>query len=157
MLAMSINMINIDELKNIYNDSRISIDKISEDLLIYLPLKKYDPEIIKLLQEISKDKLIPLLPFLLSWIQDSNWPISKDITPILTTYQKDIIPEIKWILEGNDDIWKYNCISLVLMELPKEFIEPLIPILKKIAYNPTKGEIAEDTSKIAKELLANPY
>ncbi|MFJ6266178.1 DUF5071 domain-containing protein [Lysinibacillus xylanilyticus] len=44
-----------------------------EDLL---PRHKFDNDRVELIKKMDRDKILPLLPNLLEWIQDMNWPVA---------------------------------------------------------------------------------
>ncbi|MNV89047.1 hypothetical protein D3C71_1833080 [compost metagenome] len=50
-----------------------------EDLTDYLPRHKHDFERVDVLKNSDKSIIIALIPQLLIWLQDTNWPISRDI------------------------------------------------------------------------------
>lgn len=45
----------------------------------YLRRDKHDFERINELKRREKEELLPLLPFLIEWVQDMNWLIAHDI------------------------------------------------------------------------------
>ena len=135
---------NMNILHKIYHDSRTNIADLSDELLEYLPQDKHDPDRINRLSELDAKKLRPLLPHLLTWIQDINWPNAGMIIPFLIKDEKAIISEVEWVLMGKDDIWKGNCIRHILMQLSPEIVQPLLPTLKRIAENPSENEKAEE-------------
>lgn len=131
-------------LNRIYETSRTSISDLPVELLEYLPKSKYDPECIERLRQLNPNSIKTLLPQLLIWIQDINWPNAGRVLPFLLANGQEIIPEIEWVLNGQDDIWKGNCIRHILSQLSPEIGQPLIPILKRIADNPSANEKAEE-------------
>ena len=136
-----------------YETSRKSITDLPSELLEYLPTSKYDPERIQRVSQLDQEKLKILLPYLLIWIQDINWPNAGKIAPLLIAGEKEIIPEIEWVLKGQDDIWKGNCIRHILMHLSPEIVQPLLPILKRIAENPSENEKAEEIDEDAADCI----
>lgn len=40
-----------------------------------LPRHKYDNARVEMIKNLDRDKILPLLPNLLEWIQDMNWPV----------------------------------------------------------------------------------
>ncbi len=141
------------KLKTIYSDSRGSIEDLSGSELALLPRSKFDFESIERLKTMNCQDVLPLVPFLIGWMQDQNWPIAQPMGEFLSTFGKDIIPEIKWIFEGNDDLWKFGCICGILDQLSNDMIEPLVPFLKRFAENPTDEEIENDIHTVSKERL----
>ena len=115
-----------------------------DELMEYLPTSKWDPDAIQRLSQLDPEKRNILLPQLLVWIQDINWPNAGKIVPFLIVGSKEIIPEIEWVLNGQDDVWKGNCIRHILTHLPPETVQPLLPVLKRIVETPTANEKAEE-------------
>lgn len=105
------------------------------------------------LKELAKEDLVQLIPELLSWLQDINWPIAIDISQILLTIPNETLPHISHVLSGDDDIWKEWCLRYFVMELPDELILSLQEEIKRIAYTPTKGEELEEVHITALEIL----
>jgi hypothetical protein len=146
---------NMNILNRMYESSRISISDLPVELLEYLPESKYDPECIQRLSQLNPNSLKKLLPQLLIWIQDINWPNAGKVLPFLLASGQEIIPEIEWVLNGQDDIWKGNCIRHILSHLSPEIVQPLFPILKRIAENPSANEKAEEIDIDAATCIKN--
>jgi hypothetical protein len=134
----------MDILGRMYATSRINISELPEELVDYLPKSKWDPDAIERLSQLDTKKRHLLLPQLLIWMQDINWPNAGKILPFLIAGGDEIIPEIEWVLNGQDDIWKGNCIRHILSDLAPESVQPLLPILKRIAKAPRANEKAEE-------------
>jgi hypothetical protein len=131
-------------LNRIYETSRTNISQLPDELVNYLPTSKWDPGTIQRLSQLDPKKRNILLPQLLIWIQDINWPNAGKIVPFLIAAGDEIIPEIQWVLNGQDDIWKGNCIRHILTHLSPETVQPLFSTLKRIAEAPTANEKAEE-------------
>lgn len=142
----------INPIEKCYQDSRTDINYLPYGLYSYLPTSKHDLQSIERLKKLKPDEILALLPHLLGWIQDSNWPISRVMTPFLASLGECIIPEIRWVLEGKDDIWKSNCIAM-LQKMPFETAMQLKPLLERIANNSSESEVIEETNEAAKECL----
>jgi uncharacterized protein DUF5071 len=134
----------MDILSRMYETSRTNIRELPDELVSYLPTSKWDPDAIQRLSQLAPKKRNILLPQLLIWIQDMNWPNAGKIVPFLIAGGEEIIPEIQWVLNGQDDIWKGNCIRHILTHLSPETVQPLLPTLKRIAEAPTANEKAEE-------------
>lgn len=111
-----------------------------------IPKNKSDFSTIEELNKLSPDDITPLLPKLLEWIQDINWPIAQEMIKILTKHQVLMVPILKNILvpEQTDDVWKYWIISALLPNFSNETLSLLLDELKRIATNPTEGEKIEE-------------
>ncbi|MED4452135.1 DUF5071 domain-containing protein [Metabacillus fastidiosus] len=119
----------------------------------YLPRDKHDFERINELKRREKEELLPLLPFLIEWVQDMNWPIAHDIAELLLTFPNEIVPLIKDILAEKDDIWKYWCLEVLMKELPLSVIKQFQAELIRLAEEPTDGEKLEELDETAMEIL----
>ena len=115
-----------------------------------IPKDKFDIETAEKLKEHSFEEIKPIIPELLQWLQDLNWPVSKPIAEILIPFSENIALEILQILRGEDEMWKY-WIILVFGEISKNQL--VLNEIKRISKNPTTGEIESETHKIAKQIM----
>ncbi|WP_237690761.1 DUF5071 domain-containing protein [Paenibacillus caui] len=97
--------------------------------------------------------MVTLIPQLLEWLQDINWPIAEEIAKLLLEVPKETIPHIKDVLKTNDNIWKEWCLRYLVSKFPQHLIIEFEPELIRIAYNPTKGEELEEVNETAKMIL----
>nr|WP_294782331.1 DUF5071 domain-containing protein [uncultured Flavobacterium sp.] len=115
-----------------------------------IPKDKFDFETVELLKKYSFEEIKPIIPDLLEWMQDMNWPISKPIADFLLPFKEQIAPELVTILKTNDGIWKY----WILISFGKTIQNDLVlNEIKRIAKNPTKEEIENDLPEIATDIL----
>ncbi len=117
-----------------------------------IPKDKSDCSSIPTLKVIDITMVNPILGELLEWIQDMNWPVAKELWEILPRFHKGLIPHIKAVLNSDDDIWKCYTLSLV-RNFPIDTIQELSIEIKRIAKNPTVGEILEETNVFALEII----
>ena len=122
---------------------------LPERLRQLLPEDKQDVQRARMLVELGYPTVAAAIPHLMIWLQDGNWPVAQIIAPFLASIGKPSIPEIKKILHGNDDIWKYWILTLVVMELNAADVKELEPELKLLAQT----ESLEELDVIAKECL----
>jgi len=94
-----------------------------------------------------------LIPHLLEWTQDVNWPVAFPILEKLVAYPSETIPHINPILKTNDGIWKYNVIRYLLKELPLEYKSTFKGELERIVKKPTRDEIEDEVVEAATEVL----
>ena len=52
-----------------------------------------------------------ILPDLIFWLQDYNWPVAKILAPFLASIGSPMIPHIDAVFATNDEIWKFWIIS----------------------------------------------
>lgn len=96
-------------------------------MLLRGPSNKFDIEVINHLQLRKSDELIPLLPELLEWIQDMNWPVALPIVHLLSKQKtENLIPDFISILDSQNSIWKYN----VLLFIERYFSSNYVKILQ---------------------------
>jgi hypothetical protein len=118
-----------------------------------LPRDKFDFERVNKIKKSEKKDIIPLLPGLLEWIQDMNWPIAPEIAEILMTFPKEIVPHIRNVLSTDDDIWKFWCLEYLVKKFSTEDKELLKTELIRLSTTPTEGEMLEEVDLKAREIL----
>ena len=121
------------------------------DIYGLVPKNKFDNSNIEKLKHLSSSEIEPILPVLLEWIQDCNWPVSGDILGVLALHQSAIVPLIHGVLSPNekDDIWKYWIITCLLPLFSDKSINFILPDIKRIAKSPTQGELKEEVNEAA--------
>ncbi|MBY9081798.1 DUF5071 domain-containing protein [Paenibacillus sp. HN-1] len=124
-----------------------------EDLTKYLPRDKHDFESVAVLKNVDKSITITLIPQLLEWLQDMNWPIAQEVAKLLLQYPEETVPHVKAVLQMDDDIWKEWCLRYFVQELPVELFACFKSDLIRISSNPTPGEVLEEVHETAKEIL----
>ena len=115
-----------------------------------IPKDKHDIERAKNLKNYSYSEISSIIPQLLQWIQDINWPVAKPVSEYLISINENISPEILDILKTNDEVWKYWTISIFGRVTNDKLIRTEII---RIARNPTKSEIAEEVNEIANDVI----
>lgn len=95
----------------------------------------------------------PVLPYMIEWLQDCNWPVAKPVFGFLASIGAPVLPEIRRVFATHDDVWKYWCIEL-LKAMPLAVAEQMRSDLAAIVNEPTPGEISEEVVEGANELLA---
>lgn len=118
-----------------------------------LPRHKYDNDRIEMILKMDRDKILPLLPCLLEWIQDTNWPVAPSVLKILLTFPEEIVPHVKDVLASDDDNWKWFILHFLVIELPVESKVQFEEYLTRVAETPTQNELDEELDEIAKEIL----
>ena len=116
-----------------------------------IPKSKADIETAQLLFSRSYAEVRSIIPDLLEWIQDMNWPVAKPVSEYLVSISENITAEILQILKGDDNVWKYWCIHVFGIWSPKK-IDPLIEKeLRRMVEKPAKGEIDEKVVDVEAE------
>lgn len=120
-----------------------------------LPEDKFDVDAVKRLDKELPENVIPLLPELMEWLQDMNWPVAKAVLPLLIRYE-DITTQIAMDIlkqDQKDDIWKYQIIKDFVPAVSDSNQNILFDSISRIAYHPTKGEKTEEVDEAAREYL----
>ena len=118
-----------------------------------IPEHKDDQEKIKLLKEQPFEKLIPIIPDLIGWLADGNWPISKPISELLNPHLNKISYHYLEILNGNDQEWKYFLIHSICNMAKDKIPNEILVKIESIANSPSKQEIEAEVNEIAEFLL----
>ncbi|WP_268624634.1 DUF5071 domain-containing protein [Paenibacillus alvei] len=130
----------MDDIKQLltYLQGDTSSDKLQEAKIQFKKLK--DEELKILVQPINKmhwdhaaDVLIEIgyprvhkiLPDLLEWLMDINWPGANRISEFLVSIREPLIPSIKEALISNDMMWKYWIIDCVLLKWSVDLVEQI--------------------------------
>ena len=120
-----------------------------------LPEDKFDFERVNNIMRMRNEDVIPLLPGLLEWIQDMNWPIAHEVVEILVAFPKEIVPHLKKVFSTNDATWKYWCLECIIKDLPLYEKNLLRNDLIKLSKTPTEDEKLEEVDGIASEILSS--
>ena len=107
------------------------------------------------LRKLSDEEIAPVIPDLLAWMRDMNWPVAKEMPDLLAPHQKVLIPHIIEILqpEQSECDWKTYIIWDLLPLLDEKYFSMLKPSLERIVKNPTSGELSERTNVAAADIL----
>ena len=123
-----------------------------QDVQELIPQHPRDVERAKAVVEAGYPTVTPILPRLLEWLQDYNWPVAQILAPFLASIGSPLIPYIQRVLNTDDDIWKYWIISTIVhnsLELATAYkVE-----LQRLAYLPTQRESIEELDEVAREVL----
>ncbi|MFF2089381.1 DUF5071 domain-containing protein [Paenibacillus sp. NPDC058174] len=116
----------------------------------FLPKNKHDIESVEALSGLERSLVLPLLPKLLEWLQDFNWPIASGIVDLLSKYKNEIIPHIEEILSMHDMIWSYNILTYLIQDWDTEYVSVLSSSLRELAQT---MDYDEGTDLLAIETL----
>ncbi len=124
------------------------------DIKELIPKDKFDQKVIASLKKLSFEQLKPIIPDLLEWLQDMNWPIARPIADILEPFTEKLTPEIIEILKTDDGMWKL----WILVTLGRTNTDPLLlNELERIARFPSKIEIEDGVNLEAIAILNGDY
>ncbi|MBL0020413.1 MAG: DUF5071 domain-containing protein [Bacteroidetes bacterium] len=114
-----------------------------------LPLHKSDIEKAKAIVALGFPEVQAVLPHLLVWLQDYNWPVAQVLVPFLAGLGRDVVPEVRTVLQGDDEVWIYWVLTKVVAEMPEDAISDLRNALKDLADRPS----VEGVDLVALEIL----
>lgn len=57
-----------------------------------IPKDKHDIAAVEFLKAADTEVVIPLLPELLEWVQDMNWPVAEPMVELLLQYPNELTP-----------------------------------------------------------------
>jgi hypothetical protein len=118
-----------------------------------VPHDKYDLPRAEAAVAAGLPAVLPILEELLGWLQDGNWPVARVLAPFLGTAGISVVPHVRRVLEGEDDIWKYWILKSVVAPQP-DVVAALRPDLERITRQPTKGELEEGVLETATGILS---
>jgi len=122
------------------------------DLHSLVPRHKHDLEAARAVTRLRFPEIEPIVPALLEWLQDSNWPVAGVLAPHLAAIGEPLAPYIRSVLRGSDGGWKYSLIhSVVRQSYP--LCESLAGELQRLAASPTENDELEEVHLAAAEAL----
>ena len=77
-----------------------------DDIHALLPQDKCDLERARALVALGYPAVVPVLPELMVWLQDMNWPVAEIVAPFLATIGLPLVPHIRQVLATDDEAWK---------------------------------------------------
>lgn len=120
------------------------------NIINLIPKDKSDFQTVELLKNYNFQQIKPIVPDLLEWLQDMNWPVSRPIADFLIPFTEEISSELIKILKTNDEMWKY----WILLSFGKNIKnKSVLNEIERITKNPSQGEIENDVFEIANEIL----
>ncbi len=121
-----------------------------EDLVLK---DKFDIETAEKLFNYSFEEIEPIVPSILEWLQDGNWPVSRPVGKFISSLSQDKLgPYLMEIMNGNDYEWKYFLISSLHLENDKMY-PPFLAELKRLAQHPTQVEIGCELQWMAEQFF----
>ncbi|MDQ1919645.1 DUF5071 domain-containing protein [Massilia pseudoviolaceinigra] len=118
----------------------------------FIPADKHDLDAVQAAMAAGWPAVAPVVPDLLVWMQDLNWPVAKELAPLLVSLGAPLAPAIRQILDGDDGIWKHNLIDRVVARSPA-LLQALAADLHRLAAHPTASDRAEEVDVEAREAL----
>jgi hypothetical protein len=119
-----------------------------------IPADRHDHAAVNAAAELGLPAITPILPQLLQWVQDINWPVASGICALLRPSGPEIAPHLQAIFRSNDAVWSYCVIVNIVSHLPHETWVLIADDIHRIATNPTPAERADEVDLVARTALA---
>lgn len=116
-----------------------------------IPKDKFDIAAVELLKNATASEVVPLLPELMTWMQDMNWPVAQPVVELLLNYPNEMTPLVDEVLKGEDDMWIYWCLQELVPKLPFYSKLVLAEAVEQIASG--QRGFDEDVIELAQEAL----
>jgi hypothetical protein len=130
-----------------------SVDEdFMDDIQAQIPLHKTDIARAEAAVRYGYPAVAPILPQLLEWLKDINWPVAHVLAPFLASIGNPLVPHIEHIFHTDDEIWKYWIIRAIIYNSP-ELATSFHDELERIASSPTNSEKYEEVNVVAREVL----
>jgi hypothetical protein len=126
---------------------------LSPAQIALLPKDKSDEAAINHISTLSESEIEPLLPEILTWLQDPNWPLAGVVLPFVLQYPTLITEPVREILRTDDVEWIYVVLGNVVKEMPLAQRRKLRIEIERIATEPTKEEKENEVDVDAREIL----
>lgn len=120
-----------------------------------VPKDKHDISNINKLYNLSDEEMKLIVYDLLEWIQDYNWPVAQELVPLLKEREDIIFPYMSDILRGDDFMWKYWIMDLIIPDFSIEHKNALKNDILVLINDHDIDEDTESIREIAKECYKN--
>ena len=120
-----------------------------------VPKDKHDISNINKLYNLSDEEMKLIVYDLLEWIQDYNWPVAQELIPLLKEREDIIFPYMSDILRGDDFMWKYWIMDLIIPDFSIEHKNALKNDILVLINDHDIDEDTESIREIAKECYKN--
>lgn len=119
-----------------------------------VPKEKGDDQNIRKLKKLSFEEIQPIIPNLLMWLQDINWPIATDVADVLEPFSDKLTPYLMEIFKTKDGMWKYWILTIYGRETRDEIF---LKEITRIATIPTRDEVECEVNLEAQAILNGDY
>jgi hypothetical protein len=108
-----------------------------------VPDSKFDELAVRSLEMVqTAEEMSPLVPVLLCWIADMNWPVASGCWDQLARFPELTIDPIRAVLRSGDDAGlESNLLDFLLRAVPRPLMERVRPEIERVAQRPTEEEI----------------
>ena len=127
---------------------------MTEDFALLLPRDKHDTNRAAALTALGLERALPVIPEILKWMQDLNWPVATVFQPLLVDAGASLAVFVKPLLSSEDNVWKYNLLVSIVSRSPA-LAAALQTELMHLASTPTAEEQVEGVTEEARTILSN--
>ncbi len=120
-----------------------------------VPKDKHDVSNINKLYSLTDDEMELIVYDLLEWIQDYNWPVAQELISLLKERENIIFPYMSDILRGDNYMWKYWIMELIIPDFSFEHKNALKDDILALINDPDIDEDTESIREIAEECYRN--
>ncbi len=120
-----------------------------------VPKDKHDVSNIDKLYNLTDEEMKTIVYDLLEWVQDYNWPVAQELVPVLKEREDIIFPYMSDILRGDDFMWKYWIMDLIIPGFSFEHKNALKDDILVLINDHDIDEDTESIREIAKECYKN--
>jgi len=125
---------------------------VASDLNTLLPATKFETQKAARLAAVGYPGVEPVMPEILAWLQDPNWPVARIFQPFAASIGAPLAPHVRSILKTDDGCWKHSVLLGVVAE-SLELAACLRPDLERLARSPTADESKERVDVVASAIL----
>jgi hypothetical protein len=125
----------------------------ADDVRELIPRNKHDLERARAAVALGYPAVAPILPELLKWLQDMNWPVARVLAPFLASIGAPLAPEVQRILATDDAMWKYWVVKEIVARSPW-LAAALAPQLRELATLESDDEDDAEVRDAAAEVLS---
>ncbi len=123
------------------------------DLSTCIPSDKFDEAAVERAAALGFPAINPILPDLLTWLQDINWPVAPVVAELLAKADIHIAPPINAVFAGDDGVWKYWILNHLAGHLDHSVWVLIEPEIMRLSRSPSGDDRAEEVDIAASELL----
>lgn len=127
----------------------------ADDLQWLIPRSKFDGDRVNAVIALGYPTVTPILPELLGWLRDMNWPIARKLAAFIADIGAPLAPHLRTVFAGDDGAWKYWLIGDVI-GCNVELFDLFKVELERIASKPTPEERHEELDESARDVLEDP-
>jgi hypothetical protein len=106
------------------------------------------------LSKAGRDSIQKMLPELLPWIREGASPVARELAPLLAEMGSAIVPEIRKVLTGKDELWKYWVLELIVSQMDPRHIRALKPVIEELSRKDSDEEVDFVASEILEKISA---